>query len=255
MRLSDFQFRRRGNGKSVWRIIWWWIIMRDLSATFVRIFHRLRVSRRDRIPPSGALIIVSNHQSNLDPMILGQLVGDRCPRFVARHELLAIPVFGWLMAGYGMIVVRRGESDIKAIREVLKDLDRGDAVVIFPEGTRTPDGSVKAFQRGLQLLIGRSGAPVLPVAIEGAYDSWAIGTKGPRWTGRIRARAGEVITAQELSTLSGDEGSDLIRRRVEALRMELRAEIREGTNGRLPAAGPGDRPYWESGAAGEAAVG
>ena len=118
-------------------------------------------------------------------------------------------------------------------------------VLIFPEGSRTPDGALKPFKRGTLLLIKRSGATVSPVAVEGAFDVWPSTRRFPRLRGRLLTKVAPPIAAADLPK-EPDAALDMVRRRIEETRLELRAMLRADTGGRFPAPGPGDTPYWEA---------
>jgi 1-acyl-sn-glycerol-3-phosphate acyltransferase len=96
------------------------------------------------------------------------------------------------------------------------------------------------------LLIKRSNAPVVPVAIEGAFDIWRIGQKLPHLRGRLAVQAAPAISAEDLLKDGPDAGLERLKRIIETMRLELRAHLRRTTRGRFPAPGPGDVPYWES---------
>ena len=135
---------------------------------------RRRVSGQERTPTSGALLIVSNHLGNLDPII----TGTKLPRrlyILAKMELFSWPVIGWLARQADVIPIRRGQSDRDALRRVLEHLQAGHAVLLYPEGTypkgNTPIGLIKA-QSGAAMLALRSGATILPIGISGSEYVW-----------------------------------------------------------------------------------
>ena len=124
----------------------------------------------ERLPRKGACIVVSNHVSDVDPPILAWALGYRSRRviyFMAKDEMRRWPVVGWLVSRAGVFYVRRGEADRAAQRQALALLRRGDAIAVFPEGTRSRDGRLQAGNPGVALLAIRSGAPVVPVSILG----------------------------------------------------------------------------------------
>jgi 1-acyl-sn-glycerol-3-phosphate acyltransferase len=119
----------------------------------------------------GGLIIASNHQSYLDPFFIGTVV-DREPYFLARSDLFSIPIFRGLIRALHAIPIRRQGPDLKAIREVLRLLNMGKVVVVFPEGTRTPDGCIGRVKDGLTMIAVKGRVPILPVLIQGAFRVW-----------------------------------------------------------------------------------
>jgi 1-acyl-sn-glycerol-3-phosphate acyltransferase len=125
----------------------------------------------ENIPAEGGLLIVANHQSHLDP----PLIGMGCPRqinYVARRSLFKVPLLGHLIRSLRAIPIDRDGFAIDGIKEALRRLKRGEAVLIFPEGTRCRGGRMGHFKPGFTALAQRSGAAILPVAIHGAYDAW-----------------------------------------------------------------------------------
>lgn len=240
-----FDARRRAPTRSALNLLLWWEVIRILLYVWLWALHRLRCVGAEFVPRRGPVIYVSNHQSYYDPPIVGCLVTDRPFVAMARASLFRSKVFSWIVHRIGAIPVEQDRADLAAIRAMITELRGGGCVLIFPEGQRTPDGAVGQFSRGLLTIIKRAKAPVVPVAIEGAFDVWPRARKYPRLRGRIAVRAGAPIAAEELLSLPQSEALDRMRRAVETLRLELRAELRERTKGRYPAAGPGDGGYWE----------
>ncbi len=152
--------------------------------------------------PEGACLFASNHQSMLDPPLIGGLI-PREIAFVARKTLFDNPVFGWVIRACRAIPLDRGEADISAIRRTLAVLAEGRALLIFPEGTRSMDGQLQPTKSGAGLLAIKSGVPVVPVRIRGIRDVLPRGSKWPRGGARIRIQFGKAISASSL-----DPGKD-----------------------------------------------
>ena len=148
------------------------------------------------------------------------------------------------MRGVRAIPIDRSKGESAPMKAALAELKAGRRIIIFPEGTRSSDGAMKEFKRGLVLIIKRAKVPVIPMAVEGTFDAWPTGQKFPRLTGRVRACAGEALDPAELLEGGPDEAMEKLKREIETMRLELRSEIRRETKGRLPAPGPGDEPYW-----------
>ena len=108
---------------------------------------RLRVYRREMVPASGAAVIASNHQSYLDPMVIGAGV-PRPLNYVSRSSLFKIAPFRWLISSVNAFPVHREGIDTEAIREAIRRVSNGGIVVIFPEGTRTRDGKISEVKKG-----------------------------------------------------------------------------------------------------------
>jgi len=218
-----------------WRTFWTVLLL---------VFWRYRFYGRDRVPASGALLIVANHQSYLDSGAVGVAVGPRHTDSVARDGLFKIPLFGALIRSLHAFPVREdGGGDTRAIKETLARLENGRAVIIFPEGSRTHDGSVEEFKRGAAVIVKRSKCPVLPVAVEGAYDAWPRASKGPKVFGqRVAASVGHPIPHDELMADGPDAALERLRREVDTLRLGLREQMRMASDGAHPPPGPADQP-------------
>lgn len=160
-------------------------------------------------------VVVANHESSADPFLLSSLPFDM--RWVAKVSLFKIPVIGWLLRAGGDIKLLRGDgASVRAmLAEARTTLDSGLPVMIFPEGTRSPDGSLQRFKDGAFHLAIEAGVPILPLAIEGTR---ACRPKGSLWFGVARAK---VRVLAPLST-AGLTINDLPR-----LREDTRASIRD----------------------------
>jgi 1-acyl-sn-glycerol-3-phosphate acyltransferase len=130
------------------------------------------------VPMQGPVLLIANHQSFFDPVIVG-MATPRHLSYLARKTLFRNRFFAWAIRTLQAVPVDQEASGIDGIRAVLRLLRAGKAVLIFPEGNRTPDGRMQPLQPGIQLLIKRSGAPVVPVGIAGAFDAWPRSRKVP----------------------------------------------------------------------------
>ena len=191
------------------------------SQSFLRCLFRLmgglETEDAGKMPPSGSLIVASNHASFWDPMILGAAF-DRPLHFMARKTLFDVPLFNWLIRQNNAFPLDREGDSREALRVFGEKLDAGQAVVMFPEGTRSRDGFLGTVRPGVGMLAFRNSTPVLPVYIWGGYQSWPRGRLFPR-PHRMRVVAGDVILP-----LSGGEGRKDGQRRIVA---ELDSQLRE----------------------------
>jgi len=217
-----------------------------LCLLFFRLLYRYRRYGMERVPRTGPVIFVSNHQSHFDPPLVGLLTGDRPFAAMARSTLADVKLLALLMRMLGAIPLKQGEGDSAAFKAALGELESGRCVMLFPEGSRTRDGSIRPFKRGVTLLIKRSGATVLPIAVEGAFDAWHIGSKLPKLRGRIEVMAGNPMSAEELLRDGPDAALAILRRQIEMLRLELRAGMRDRSRGKHPSPGPADQPFWDA---------
>jgi 1-acyl-sn-glycerol-3-phosphate acyltransferase len=154
---------------------------------------------------------VANHQSHLDPV----LVGLACPRqlkYLARHDLFFWP-FSWWIRALGAVPIDRKRGALGGIKTTLKLLEEREAVLVFPEGSRTPDGRLHALLAGFCLLARRSGATVVPLAIRGAYDSMPRGRLFPRPCSIVLAFA-PPIDRSEYQHLSDEQLTRLVESRI-----------------------------------------
>src|SRR5262245_53585350 len=175
--------RRRG----VNSIVYWPV--RAVLKTAILIYFRLRRLGREHIP-EGGVILAANHRSFLDPFAIGCCIG-RPIYFVAKRELFRRPLIGWFLNCMGAFPIRRGESDEESMATALALLERGEAIVIFPEGTRIRTGSLATPKRGVGRLALQSGAPVVPIAITGserARRGWRIKPV------KVHVRCGPALT-------------------------------------------------------------
>jgi 1-acyl-sn-glycerol-3-phosphate acyltransferase len=216
------RLRRKHPGSSLAKIISW-RIAQWCSGMAIRLIYRLHVRNAENVPAEGPVLIAANHQSFLDPPAIGCLVTQRQLDFVARGGLFENRHFGWFIAFLNSIPVAEEGPDAAAIREILRRLGMGRCVMIFPEGSRTPDGTIQPFKRGVALLVKRAKCPVVPAAIEGAFEAWPRERKGPKILGapKIRVLYGEPIPYDELMKDGADAALARIEREVRALHSKL----------------------------------
>lgn len=208
------------------------------------LLYRARFLGGHRVPRTGGLLIVANHQSHLDPPLLAVALRHRHTAAIARERLFKNPIFGLLLRGLGAMPIKENEGDAGAMRRAIEQLKRGRVVVIFPEGSRSPDGALKEFKRGTWLLLARSGATVLPAAVEGCFDAWPRQRKLPSlFQQRVGVNFGTPIDFATIRSMGADRGLDHLAREIETLRMDLRARLRQATRGALPRPGPGDSAW------------
>jgi 1-acyl-sn-glycerol-3-phosphate acyltransferase len=144
-----------------------------------RLLFRGRTAGNANVPLEGALVVVANHGSHLDPPLLGHALG-RPVAFMAKAELFRVPLLGTIIRACGAYPVERGAGDREAIRTATDRLEQGWATGVFLDGTRQPDGRVNTPQPGAALLAARTGVPLLPVAIINSHRVLGPGAKGPR---------------------------------------------------------------------------
>lgn len=161
-----------------------------------RLLWDARIEGADNLPRTGPFILVTNHTSNLDPLMMGWASGnqiDRVVHFMAKVEMRSWPILGWLATQSGVYFVRRGERDRAAQQFSLDALEDGRPIAIFPEGTRSRTGRLQAGKPGAALLAMRSGAPIVPAGISGTQRIFPNGSWFPR-ASKVRIRIGEPFS-------------------------------------------------------------
>lgn len=169
-------------------------------------------------------VVVSNHESTADPFLLSWLPWDM--RWVAKEEIFRLPLIGWLMHLGGDIPLRRGERDSvqRMFAECRETLALGCPIMMFPEGTRSPDGRLLPFKDGAFSLAIEAGVPVLPVAIAGTRG---CRPKGSLWFGRARAHARvlEPIVTEGLTIADVASLRERARDRIAAALPDVRRHV------------------------------
>ncbi|MDR3279932.1 MAG: 1-acyl-sn-glycerol-3-phosphate acyltransferase [Synergistaceae bacterium] len=149
--------------------------------SFFRLYNRLEVRGLDNIPRGAAMIVASNHASYIDPPLIGGVFPGRL-RYLAKESLFRSPLLGFLIRTLGAVPVTREDSQrAGAVMKILLGLLKsGESVLLFPEGSRSPDGRIKPLEAGVVYLAVKTGVPVLPVYIGGSFRSWPRGQALPR---------------------------------------------------------------------------
>ncbi|MBA3857108.1 MAG: hypothetical protein C0507_09405 [Cyanobacteria bacterium PR.3.49] len=162
------------------------------------------------------VILAGNHTGWLDPLIVGAIF-ERRTRFLVMAEAMDWPLVGTLAKMLGAIPLRRGEGD-QALESAGKCLDKGESVLIFPEGRLTRDGNIGEFQSGVARLQKKAQCPIVPFAICGGFEAWPRGRKTPR-PAAVRISIGRPLETDELRDLSLDEIKHLLHDKVQDLKI------------------------------------
>jgi 1-acyl-sn-glycerol-3-phosphate acyltransferase len=166
-------------------------ILKFLVRIILALVRRWEIQGTENIPGSGGLVVVANHVSYWDPVVI-ICAFKRRVYFMAKAELFKIPVVGYVVSISGAFPVRRDITDRNAIRTALKLLKEGQVVGVFPEGTRSHSGEMLKPHLGAAMLALKTGVPVLPVAVSGTRGFW----------GKIRVRVGKPIPVESLKSSS-----------------------------------------------------
>jgi 1-acyl-sn-glycerol-3-phosphate acyltransferase len=184
-------------------------VARMVAVPVFQIRHR----GRQFLPPEGGGLVLSNHQSNLDPILIG-LGCSRRLNYVARTTLFRFAPLGWLINSLDTIPINREGSGFGGLKETLKRLKRGELVLLFPEGTRSPDGEIHEMKPGFCAIAKRSAVPLIPVAVDGAFEAWPRHRSVPRRT-VVHVEFGEPIAPEEVARMSDDELVREVQRRIQ----------------------------------------
>jgi 1-acyl-sn-glycerol-3-phosphate acyltransferase len=186
---------------------WWkrigYSLIRHMCRIYFAIVSQIRIKGVEKLPIEGGALICSNHQSHFDPVLVGVAFRRRL-NYLARRSLFDFPVLKWLISYLDAIPIEREGMGIGGIKETLRRLKRGEAVLIFPEGTRSLDGQIAPLKPGFFSIAKRSKCPVVPVAIAGAYEVWPR----HRWLpgiGRIAVYVGEPISPEAIREMDEED--------------------------------------------------
>jgi 1-acyl-sn-glycerol-3-phosphate acyltransferase len=192
-----------------------WKSLQIIARVGTTLLFDLKTYGRENVPATGGVLLVANHQSYLDPVLVA--VHLRRPvSFLAKSELFENPYFGWFIRTLRAFPVRQGEGDIGAVKEVIRRLKEGHVLNIYPEGSRTETGEMAPLEKGVALVIRRARVPVVPVAIEGSFAAWPKDSKVFH-AHRIRVKYGKAINFE------GKKAEEII----QTLELRLREMIGE----------------------------
>jgi 1-acyl-sn-glycerol-3-phosphate acyltransferase len=158
---------------------------------FLKIFFRFTVVGAQNVPLEGPVLFASNHQSFLDPVLMG-VASPKMIVFMSRDDLFKYPVLSWILPRMYVIPLERGAGDLGAIKAAIRALKSGQGFGIFPEGRRSRTGQLEPFKSGAAAIAMRTGATVVPVGITGSKEAWGVG-KRPRLFTPVRLTFGEPI--------------------------------------------------------------
>jgi 1-acyl-sn-glycerol-3-phosphate acyltransferase len=212
------------------RSAFWWNLSKVTALAYCKLWHRLRIENRDCVPATGPVLLVANHASYLDPPLMG-ITCRRWVGFLAQVGLARVALVRWWMRQMGVTLIDRQAPSKDTLRLVADCLTAGDVVGLFPEGTRTRDGSIGAFRSGVEFLVRRTGACVVPIGLDGACRAFPRGAWLPR-PAKIVVRYGEPWPAEKVLAPGG---VDALRARVaELARQPLREDPPPAASARAP---------------------
>jgi len=200
-------------------------LMRFLAWIFVNIIYRLRPSGMDNVPQSGPAIVVCNHVSYMDPILLAAAI-RRPMRYVMYYRIFRLPLLRFLFQHAKAIPIAAATEDLRLMNEAFDKVDaelaQGNIVCIFPEGGITRDGEIQRFKRGIEKVIARRPVPVVPVALGHLWGSWFSRSKG----GGIRKIPGRLFARVRIIIGEPVPPGDVTAAKLEILVRALRGDLR-----------------------------
>lgn len=194
-----------------------WKFSQLIAQILTKLLFDLKVQGRHNIPERGGVLIVSNHQSYLDAVVLAAYL-KRPVNFVGQSGLFENPFGAWVLRRLNAFPLRQGKGDVAALKETIRRLREGHLLNIYPEGARSPDGQIHTFHKGVALIIRRSKVPVVPAVIFGAYEAWSM--HEPIWRmAPIRVRFGAPLKLDGLQ--SDEEITAAIERELRRMFLEI----------------------------------
>jgi 1-acyl-sn-glycerol-3-phosphate acyltransferase len=195
-------------------------VVRGAIVGFSKVWFRLEVHGRENVPTEGPFIVSPIHRSNLDTPVLGALTTRRL-RYMGKESLWTSRPMGWFLTALGGFPVQRGTADREALKAALACVERGEPLVMFPEGTRQSGPVVAEMFDGPAYVACRTGAPIIPVGFGGTEAAMPKGSKfvrpvkmvmvigeplvppPPKESGRVSRRAVRELTAELGEAIQG----------------------------------------------------
>lgn len=206
--------------------VFYWLVA-NFFWVMLKIYNRLSVRGLDKaLSVSSPVIIAANHCSNLDPIVLGAAFPRRL-RYLAKSELFRFAPFGFAIEALGAVPARREDMQgaAGALKFLLERIQKGESVLLFPEGQRSPDGKLKPLEGGVGLLAARTGAPVVPAFIHGTFQALPRESTGYKPV-KIILTFGDPIIVEKVE--EGHSSKDLrqaVTARLEAALVKMEEEF------------------------------
>jgi 1-acyl-sn-glycerol-3-phosphate acyltransferase len=221
---ADIEYQRSHRNKRNW--FWYYIVGGLILMPLFHLYLGLRVSGNKQWP-SGPLLIICNHRSNLDPFAVGVACNHRVLTFMAKVELFRNSLLRFILPRWGVYPLIRQSNDIRGVRVLMEALKRNETVALFPEGTRSRTGEVGPFNSAFVRIAVRQRIPIVLAAIKNTEKALPRGSQFPNPRVGVTITLGEPIELQEHygKKLSGAEADAI----AESLRQRIIALLDEGT--------------------------
>lgn len=193
----------------------WYLLGYSLSKGIAKTFFNYRVIGAENMIEEGPCIIAANHCSYLDPPLVG-IACQRAIHYLARKTLLDWPVLGPIFPQLNVIPVDQENPERSALMGIIRVVRGGGAALIFPEGSRSPDGELQPAQPGIGLIAAKTGAPIVPVLVEGSFAAFPRGAKWPRRE-NVTVRIGTPMSIASEATEGRDSYGAIAAKSVEAI--------------------------------------
>jgi 1-acyl-sn-glycerol-3-phosphate acyltransferase len=201
----------------------WHEIGRFISVGIVWLLYRVKVYGKENIPRKGAVLVLSNHQSLLDPILCQSWL--KRPFYYVPRDTLFVGCWGHIIDSFYTIPINQEKAGIKSMRAIIEVLKRGKIVCLYPEGARTFDGKIDEIKPGFSLLVRRSGAVIVPMVIEGIFERWPRGQKYPKPGGRVGVLYGEPISADHVKQIGEEAFIAEFNQMMRSMHNELRQKM------------------------------
>jgi 1-acyl-sn-glycerol-3-phosphate acyltransferase len=193
-------------------------VVRGIVYGFARLYWRLSIEGADHLPASGPYVVAPVHRSNIDTPLVA-MVTPRRLRFMGKDSLWKHQPAAWFLSALGGFPVHRGSADREALRRCIEVIERGEPLVIFPEGTRREGSDVQPLFDGAAYIAGRTGVPIIPVGIGGSQRAMPRGSKG------LRPAKIHLVVGPAIAPPSPAAGGRVSRRAVDEVTATLHKEI------------------------------
>lgn len=210
------------NKENLHRRIWHEFI-RVIVVGLMWLLYRVKAYGKENIPRSGGVLMLSNHQSFVDPILCQGWLHR--PLYYVPRDTLFTGFWGWVIDSFYTIPINQDQPGLESMKAIIDVLKRGRIVCLYPEGSRTFDGKIDRIKPGFSLLVRRSGAPMIPMVIDGMFERWPRGQKYPKLSGCVGVMYGKPISADHIRDLGEEKFIDEFNRILQTMHNDLRNKM------------------------------